>query len=220
MSATYTSGSETALRTPTLDVNGDGLIDVNDLLLVSNYLGEAGPTPSTVDVNRDGAVTIADLVHVAQHLEISASPAAPALAVPVGLTYERIETWIDAARAENDGSLVFQQGIAKLEYLLTLVIPEETALLSNYPNPFNPETWIPYRLSEPAEVTLTIYSIDGKVVRQLALGHQAAGFYQSKSRAAYWDGRNAVGEQVASGVYFYSLTAGAFSATGKMFIAK
>ncbi len=98
--------------------------------------------------------------------------------------------------------------------------PVSTALLSNYPNPFNPETWIPYHLAEPADVTLTIYSADGKSVRTLALGHQPAGIYESKSRAAYWDGRNSMGERVASGVYFYTLTAGDFAATGKMLIMK
>ena len=99
-------------------------------------------------------------------------------------------------------------------------VPAETVLLSNYPNPFNPETWIPYHLSESADVTLTIYSADGKLVRTLALGHQAAGIYESKSRAAYWDGRNAVGERVASGVYFYTLEAGDFAATQNMLIMK
>ena len=99
-------------------------------------------------------------------------------------------------------------------------IPEEPALLVNYPNPFNPETWIPYQLAEPADVALTIYDIHGRVVRDLNLGHQRAGIYQSKSRAAYWDGRNAQGEPVASGVYFYTLKAGDFTATRKMLIRK
>ena len=99
-------------------------------------------------------------------------------------------------------------------------VPEKTALLPNYPNPFNPETWIPYRLAEAAEVTLSIYSLNGNRVRTLALGHRPAGFYESRSRAAYWDGRNAIGERVASGVYFYTLTAGDFAATGKMLILK
>lgn len=98
--------------------------------------------------------------------------------------------------------------------------PEATVMLPNYPNPFNPETWIPYRLAAPAEVTLTIYSADGKLVRTLALGHQATGVYQSKDRAAYWDGRNGLGEPVASGLYFYTFTAGDFTATGKMLILK
>ena len=215
---THSSGLKTTLRTPALDVTSDGQIDVNDLLLVSNYLGKVAPSTPIIDMNSDGVVTIADLLSVAQHLDTSSSPPAPALTGE--LTYAMIETWIEAAHAQDDGSLTFQQGIAKLKYLLTLVIPEETTLLPNYPNPFNPETWIPYRLSKPAEVTLTIYTIDGKVVRQLALGHQPAGYYQARSRAAYWDGRNDVGEQVASGVYFYTLTAGDFHATAKMLITK
>ena len=99
-------------------------------------------------------------------------------------------------------------------------IPEETTLLPNYPNPFNPETWIPYQLAQPAAVTLTIYDINGRVVRTLDLGHQRAGLYHGRSRAAYWDGRNAQGEPVASGVYFYTLRAGDFTATRKLLIRK
>ena len=100
------------------------------------------------------------------------------------------------------------------------LLPQETALLANYPNPFNPETWIPYQLATPAEVSLTIYNIQGRVMRDLDLGHQRAGMYHGKSRAAYWDGKNTVGEPVASGVYFYTLTAGEFTATRKMLIRK
>ena len=100
------------------------------------------------------------------------------------------------------------------------LLPQETALLANYPNPFNPETWIPYQLATPADVTLTIYNIQGRVVRDLDLGHQRAGMYHTRSRAAYWDGRNAQGESVASGVYFYTLTAGDFNATRKLLIRK
>ena len=104
--------------------------------------------------------------------------------------------------------------------LTPLAPPEQTAMLPNYPNPFNPETWIPYQLAQPAEVTLTIFGANGQLVRTLALGHKVAGVYQSKSRAAYWDGRNNFGERVASGLYFYTLTAGDFTATGKMLILK
>ena len=100
------------------------------------------------------------------------------------------------------------------------VIPENTALLSNYPNPFNPETWIPYQLAKPAEVTLTIYDIRGRVVRTLILGNQPAGVYQSRSKAAHWDGRNHFGEKVATGLYFYTLKAGDYAATRKMLIKK
>ena len=97
---------------------------------------------------------------------------------------------------------------------------QPTALLSNYPNPFNPETWIPYQLSEAAEVTVTIHSSDGKLVRELELGQVPAGVYSDKDRAAYWDGQNEQGEPVASGVYFYTLQAGDFKATRKMVIRK
>ena len=103
---------------------------------------------------------------------------------------------------------------------ITVTADRADALLVNFPNPFNPETWVPYQLAKPAEVTITIYAVDGQVVRTLALGHQTAGVYQSRSRAAYWDGRNAFGEPVASGVYFYTLTAGDFTATRKMLIRK
>ena len=96
----------------------------------------------------------------------------------------------------------------------------ESALLANYPNPFNPETWIPYQLSEPADVSVSIYSVNGHLVRRLDLGHRVAGVYRSRSRAAYWDGRNAFGERVASGLYFYTFTAGDFTATRKMLIRK
>ena len=99
-------------------------------------------------------------------------------------------------------------------------IPKATALHANYPNPFNPETWIPYQLATAADVTVTIYDLRGVRVRQLALGHQPAGVYQSRSRAAYWDGRNSFGEPVASGLYFYTLTAGDFTATRKLLIRK
>ena len=103
---------------------------------------------------------------------------------------------------------------------VSVTASRENALGANFPNPFNPETWIPYKLAKPAEVTLHIYAVNGTLVRTLSLGHQAAGMYQSRSRAAHWDGKNEFGEKVASGVYFYSLTAGDFSATRKMLIRK
>ena len=108
----------------------------------------------------------------------------------------------------------------QLPALVLQEIPAETELLRNYPNPFNPETWIPYRLAEDAFVTLTIYDGNGRVVRTLDVGHQVAAVYESRSEAVYWDGRNEVGEPVASGVYFYHLSAGDYSATRKMLILK
>ena len=103
---------------------------------------------------------------------------------------------------------------------ITVTANRENALLANFPNPFNPETWIPYHLAKPTEVTITIYAVNGQAVRTLALGHQPAGIYQNRSRAAYWDGRNKFGEPVASGLYFYTLTADDFTATRKMLIRK
>ena len=133
---------------------------------------------------------------------------------------ERIHGWLELLHAEHDGSLMFTDAIANLERLLNRMTPTQPALLPNYPNPFNPETWIPYQVATPGDVKVSIYAADGRLVRTLDLGHQAAGVYQSRSRAVYWDGRNDVGERVASGVYFYTLTAGDFQATRKMLIRK
>ena len=108
----------------------------------------------------------------------------------------------------------------QLEDLIAYEIPAETELLRNYPNPFNPETWIPYHLSEDADVNLTIYDINGEVVRDIDVGHQTAAKYDTRAKAIYWDGRNRFGEQVASGIYFYHLDAGDFSGTRKMVILK
>ena len=128
----------------------------------------------------------------------------------------------------TDGTLTFTVGAgaiagyngSALTAQITVTAIRENALLANFPNPFNPETWIPYQLAKPTEVTITIYAVNGQAVRTLALGHQPAGIYQNRSRAAHWDGKNEFGESVASGVYFYTLTAGNFSATRKMLIQK
>ena len=221
--AVYTT-SITAEAKPTLpkwDVNGDGDTNVLDLVLVAQRLGRTASANSQVDVNGDGTIDILDLVIVAQHLGASTGAAAPFLFVNgSGLDPEMIQRWIAAAHLENDGSILFQQGIANLQHLLTLLLPKETVLLANYPNPFNPETWIPYQLANACDVEITIYDVKGSVIRRLVLGHQSPGHYTSKERAAYWDGRNALGEKVASGLYFYMFTAGDFTATQKMLIRK
>ena len=197
------------------DVNRDGVVNILDLISVAQQLGERVPPNSPVDINSDGVVNIFDLTLVAQGIGGPAAPPAH------GLESKTIETWITQARIEDDGSIAFRQGIANLESLLaSLIIPQATALLANYPNPFNPETWIPYQLAAPAEVTLTIYDMNGGTIRHLEAGHQAAGMYQNRNRAVYWDGRNGRGESVASGLYFYTLSAGEFTATRKMLIRK
>ncbi len=110
--------------------------------------------------------------------------------------------------------------LEKETQLPATLIPKTSALLPNFPNPFNPETWIPYQLAKPADVSLTIYNMRGVVVREIKLGHQAAGLYRSRSRAIHWDGRNISGERVASGVYFYTFTTGDFTETRRMLIRK
>ncbi len=113
-----------------------------------------------------------------------------------------------------------KKALVSFQLRLGDIIPEKPALLQNYPNPFNPETWIPFQLSKAGEVTIRIYDSSGKLVRTFELGHKPAGIYISRAKACYWDGRNESGEKVASGVYFYSMTAGKFSDTRKMIIAK
>jgi len=113
-----------------------------------------------------------------------------------------------------------QAGKISLGEISLSPIPKKSLLLANYPNPFNPETWIPYKLSEAADVTLSIYNVNGQLVRTLSLGCKNAGTYVNREKSAYWDGRNDFGENVASGVYFYSIQAGKFSATRKMLLRK
>ena len=201
------------------DVNRDGVVSILDLILVARQLGQRVPANSAADLNGDGTVSILDLILAARSLGSTTTPAAPSGRTE-NVDTATIRAWLTQAQLEDDGSIAFKQGIEKLENLLASLIPEETALLANYPNPFNPETWIPYQLTEAAEVTLTIYDINGQLVRRLAVGHQAAGMYRNRTRAIYWDGRNQLGESVASGLYFYTLTAGEFTATRRMLILK
>ena len=205
------------------DVNGDGRVSILDMIEVSRYFGSLKVDGSSANTNDDDVIDIKDLIFVAQHLGTQtnieeSAPLSPAL----------VENWIALAWDKYDGSIEFQEGITYLENLLILLTSEKlfentiekTALFANYPNPFNPETWIPYQLAAPSEVYMTIHSVTGQVVRTLALGHQSAGIYRSRTRAAYWDGENEIGEPVASGIYFYTLKAGDFTATRKMLIRK
>ena len=206
-------------RQHSVDVNGDGVVNILDLTLVASNFGEQGENAS--DVNGDGVVNILDLTLVAAAFgDTAAAPEISSLNLENMPTRAEVATWLQHARQVNLTDPTFQRGIRILEQLLVVLTPQETILLANYPNPFNPETWIPYQLVNPADVSISIYAVDGKLVRRLDLGHQPVGIYQTRSRAAYWDGKNEIGESVASGLYFYTLTAGDFTATRKMLILK
>ncbi len=200
------------------DVNQDGTVNIQDLVIVANAIGHPGAADDELnaDINADGAVDILDLVQIANDIG-DGSAAAPALYTP---TAEQVQSWLAQVRQIDDGSPDFRRAIGVLENLLRAVLPGTTVLLPNYPNPFNPETWIPYQLSNTSDVQITIYDTKGIVVRTLDLGHQAAGYYTRRNSAAYWDGRNSLGEPVASGVYFYQLQAGSVSHLRKMAILK
>ncbi len=174
------------------DVNDDGTTNILDLVLVSSALGSAGDNLAA-DVNGDGVVDILDLVLVAGMLgDAAAAPSARLQALET-FTEAEVKQWLNDIRLLRLEDPIAQRGIMMLERLLALLIPEETELLANYPNPFNPETWIPYRLAESAFVTLTIYDLSGQVVRTLDVGRQIASAYENRSKAIYWDGRNELG---------------------------
>ena len=124
---------------------------------------------------------------------------------------EKFNFTVNAANLENAVMTVTLDGIGT---------PKRSRLLQNYPNPFNPETWIPYHLAEAGAVSLSIYDAAGNLIQTLPLGYQSAGFYENRTHAAYWDGRNALGEPVASGIYFYQLTTPSFQHTRRMLILK
>ena len=201
------------------DVNNDGSVNVLDLVVIAAELGNKGQN-LTADVNSDGVVNILDLILVAGMFDGAAAAPAAQPQVPEMLTAVEVQGWLTEARTLKVRDAIMKRGFVVLEQLLTSLIPKETELLPNYPNPFNPETWIPYRLAEDAFVTLTIYDKTGQVVRTLEVGHRIASAYENRSKAIYWDGKNNLGEQVASGVYFYTLRAGEYSATRKMLILK
>ncbi len=200
------------------DVNQDGTVNIQDLVLVANWIGIPGAADGELnaDVNADSVVDILDLVQVANAIG-DGSAAAPMIHSP---TAEQVQSWLAQIRQIDDGSPDFRRAISVLETLLRAVLPETTVLLPNYPNPFNPETWIPYQLANASHVQITIYDTKGAIVRTLDLGHRPAGYYTGRSRAAYWDGRNGLGEPVASSVYFYQFQADSVSHLRKMVILK
>ena len=235
------AGGFTYIETPQFpphDVNQDGEVNILDLVAVAsqfNTVGDGLPE----DVNGDGTVNIFDLVAIADHFGEETAQGAPALTsllTPAKFAEEwtprqfaldlQANRRLRAALAELEAQADINPDVRFVANLLrrwlidTGTIPNETRLYPNFPNPFNPETWIPYQLAEAAEVHISIYDAKGQPVRELPIGFRTAGIYTSRSEAVYWNGRNDIGELVASGIYFYTLRAGDFSDTRKMLILK
>ena len=202
------------------DVNGDGTVDNADSDAVTVAIA-AGATDAKYDVNGDGTVNVFDLVEIIANRDPGAAGAPTLFGMKMtAVQIDHLQEQIDLLIATNDRSPAAMRTLVYLQQLLVTARPEKTQLLANYPNPFNPETWIPYELATDTHVRLTIYNTQGVVIRTLELGHQSAGYYTGRDRAAYWDGRNALGEQVASGLYFYQLETDEMSLMRKMVILK
>ena len=181
------------------DVNGDSVIDLNDVMLVSSHFGESYQTN-----------------------EIPAAP--QSVGVSLRLISPTIRKQLESIYRElllvPKNSPEFIRTIQVLQHLLFPSFPTYNQLLQNYPNPFNPETWIPFQIASPGQVTIEIYDAAGALVRRIGLGHLMPGRYLNRAKAAYWDGTNVYGESVASGIYFYTLSTASFRATRKMIISK
>ena len=203
------------------DVNTDGVVNILDLTAVAQGIDAAG---TGGELSGDNVAAV--LEAIAEQANTTAGIAeAPVRSRLSGVAARNVAAAFAAAKHLATDDVRLGKWMPLLKALLHRFremreIPDTTALLPNYPNPFNPETWIPYHLAKDAEVTLTIYDVRGVAVRTLTLGHQPAGIYERRRRAAYWDGRNRLGEPVASGVYFYTLTAGDYTATRKLLIVK
>ena len=215
---TATTTTTTTTARSKYDVNGDGKVDNTDAGLVSDALGTNN---AKYDVDGNGTVNFLDLLLVFDNRDAGAAAAPTILGMKLSAAQiDIIEEQIDLLIATGDRSPAAMRTLIYLQQLIATARPEKTQLLANYPNPFNPETWIPYELATDTNVRITIYNTQGVVIRTLGLGHQAAGYYTGRDRAAYWDGRNALGEQVASGIYFYQFETDDMSSMRKMVILK
>ena len=210
------------------DVNQDGTVNVLDIILVAQNLGQKPPSNPRVDVNKDGQVNVLDLVFVAERLGEKVVSAAPSL---MGIVKDTPSSPVDVIvvrRALNELETVSEKSHSvkiTIQFLRLWLenanrSVSETRLLPNYPNPFNPETWIPYQLAKAADVSVKIYDVGGRLVRTVSVGFRPVGYYLTRERAAYWDGRNETGEPVSSGVYFLQFVAGDFTTTQRVVIVK
>ena len=227
LSNSITAPTATTTPTPTripttasnkYDVNSDGTVDNMDASLVIDALGTRN---ARYDVNGDGAVNFLDVVLVFDNRDAGVAGAPTIVGMKLtAVQVDRIQRQVDLLIATSDRSPAAMWTLIYLQQLLVTARPEKTQLFANYPNPFNPETWIPYELATDTYVKITIYNTQGVVIQTLQFGHQSAGYYTDRDRAAYWDGRNALGEQVASGLYFYQLETDEMSSMRKMVILK
>ena len=215
-----TTDAEQTASTSKYDINGDGSVDSADVdMLLLAVLAEL--TDAKYDVNGDGEVDAKDVRAVNKNVDPGAASAPTLLGTKLSaVQIDRLKEQIDLLIASGDRSPDTMRILTYLQQLIVMARPEKTQLLANYPNPFNPETWIPYELATDTTVKITIYNTHGVVIRTLELGHQSAGYYTGRDRAAYWDGRNALGEQVASGIYFYQFETDEISSMRKMVILK
>ncbi|MBT3268381.1 hypothetical protein HN371_14595 [Candidatus Poribacteria bacterium] len=212
----FTMPIQTGQVTQAADMNADGTVDIADILVAATRYGRDPSLRPAADLNRDDRVDMADMV-IVDAARDDRRPMAPAARLGADALVRR---WLDEGRRSDDGSALFADGVAALERILRALLPRAAALWPNYPNPFNPETWIPFDLTEPASVTVTIYDVAGSLIREIRVGWTPAGTYRESRRAAHWDGRNTYGEQVASGVYVYELRAGAYRAARRMIVRK
>ena len=196
------------------DVNGNGTVDIFDLVTVASEFGQTEAGLSG-DVNRDGSVDIFDLVAVASHFGETAST----ISAPTILSDQIDQLKLALVQLESSKHSLAAQ-LLRQWMTANGHLPKESQLLANFPNPFNPETWIPYQLTNSASVSLIIYDVNGQVVRQIEVGHRLMGLYTTTDQAVYWDGRDDLGEIVTSGVYFYTLIADDFHQTKKMILLK
>ena len=213
-----TSTPMTTVSYAEYDVNKDGTVDNTDARFVIEALG----TSNTIyDVDGNDRVDFLDVVLVFDNRDPGVAGAPTIVGMKLSaVQVDVLQEQIDLLLATGDRSPAAMRTLVYLQQLLVMARPEKTQLLANYPNPFNPETWIPYELAADTHVRLTIYNTQGVVIRSLQFGHQSAGYYVGRDRAAYWDGRNAFGEQVASGLYFYQLETDEMSSMRKMVILK
>ena len=213
----------------TADVNMDGQVDIFDFLIIVAHIGESPPSNPRHDINKDRVVDLEDIIFIVEVIE-NENNAAPTVNSGVNATYDYTLADVDIELLSvfyeiiEEYSVTYTQKALVRRFLESLLknyrLPLITKLYANYPNPFNPETWIPYQLGEDSEVSIYIYDTTGKIIRRLFTGHQVSGYYINRNKAAHWDGRNESGEAVSSGIYMYKLETPSFKQTRKLVIIK